>query len=122
MWLPIILLPVLWAVSPIDFKAQGLPAGAEAELGSPLMAEEAETLAVPPAYLPASRGALSTIRSRLPEASRCFHRLCDSLGFATMLLIVCLCSTLALEIIAVFACSIYILAAFGLNELLLHFA
>lgn len=86
-WLLTILLPILRVASSVDSKAQELSAEAEVEVSLPLIAKEAQTLTVPPAYLPASKGALPTIQSRLPQASRCFHRMCHTLGGATALFI-----------------------------------
>ena len=101
-WLLTILLPILRVASSVDSKAQELSAEAEVELSLPLIAQEAQTSTVPPAYLPASKGALPTIQSRLPGASRCLHGTCHTMGFKTAFFITCLCGILALLILAAF--------------------
>lgn len=101
-WLFVILLPILRAASSIDSKAQDskaqeLPAEAEVELSFPLIAEKEETAAVSPGYLPSFSGALQTIQSRLPEASRRLQRMCNPLIKGLWCLVVlCIVSSFAI--------------------------
>ena len=101
-WLFAILLPILRAGSSIDSKAQELPAEAEVELSFSLIVEKEETAAVSPGYLPSVSGALPTIQSRLPKASRRFQRMCNTLGIKTALLIKVLSALLGLSIACAF--------------------
>lgn len=122
-WLFVILLPILRAASSIDSKAQDskaqdskaqeLPAEAEVELSFPLIAEKEETAAVSPGYLPSFSGALQTIQSRLPEASRRFQHMCHTLMAAMAFLIKVLCALLGLSIV----CTFCVFGYFGLAYL-----
>lgn len=117
-WLFVILLPILRAASSMDSKAQELPAETEVELSFPLIAEKEETTAVSPGYrLPSVSGALLTIQSRLPEASRRFQHMCHTFMAATALLIKVFYRTLILLIAVSFLSGGFWGILFGLAQL-----
>ena len=101
-WLFVILLPILRAASLMDSKVQELSVEAKVELSFPLIAENEETTAVSPGYLPSVSGALLTIQSRLPEASRRFQHMCHTFMAATALHIKVLCVILIICIVSSF--------------------